>query len=103
MQEDDSSIHNSTPRDDQEGRLQDGERCGHQEVEVHQHVPVLDTQNTQEGSDISILDEQTQLHDNIKDTNGNGVGYVISQAPTAADKSQPNHVTSNKKLATFFI
>ncbi|KAG7325138.1 hypothetical protein KOW79_011454 [Hemibagrus wyckioides] len=102
LQEDDTAVHEAAQRDEQEGR-EDGESCGHLEVEVHQQTPMLDTQNTKEGSDLSILDERTQIHDNTVDTNANGVGYVLSQAPTAADKSQPNHVVNNKKLATFFF
>lgn len=101
--QEDSTVHNAVYRDGQEGKVEDGESCGHLEVEVHQHVPILDTQNSKEGSDIHIQDEQTQLHDNIEDTNANGLGYVVSQPPTAADKSQPNHVASNTTLATFFI
>lgn len=101
LQDNDSNIFNTTPRDGQE--VQDVESCGHLEVEVHQQVSVFETQNTKEGNDISILDEQTQLHDNTRDTNANGVGYIVSQASTATDKSQPNHVASNKKLATFFF
>lgn len=102
LQDDDTAVHKAAQRDGQEGR-EDGESCGHLEVEVHQQAPMLDTQNTNEGSDLSILDERTQIHDNTVDSNANGVGYVRSQAPTAADKSQPNHVVNNKKLATFFF
>lgn len=103
MQEDDTTIDIAAHRDGQEERVQDGENCGHLEVEVHQRVPVLDTQNTKERSDLNILDEQTQMHDNTKDTNANGVECVVSQAPTEADKSQSNHVASNKKLVSFFL
>ncbi|KAK3529669.1 hypothetical protein QTP70_033698 [Hemibagrus guttatus] len=106
LQEDDTAVHKVAHSDSQEGWGEDGgevdgERCGHPEVVVHQHLPMLDTQNTTEGSDLSIRDEQTQIHDNTMDTNANGLGYVLSQAPTAADKSQPNHVVNNKK-AFFF-
>lgn len=102
MQEDDSTIHNAAHHDGQEVGVQDRESCRHLEVEVHYHVPILDIQNTTEGSDIIILDEQTELHDNPTDTNANGVGYVVSQAPTSADKSQPNHVASNKRMVNIF-
>ncbi|MCJ8738525.1 hypothetical protein PDJAM_G00036600 [Pangasius djambal] len=103
LQEDNTTIHNAARRDGREGRVQDGESCGQLEAEVHQHVAILDMQNTKERSGVSILDERTQIHDNTKDTNANGVGYVVSQAPTAADKSQPNHVASNKKFVNFFF
>ncbi|TSK14696.1 Sorting nexin-11 [Bagarius yarrelli] len=94
-QEDDVAVYDSARIDGQEGRAQNGESYGQLEVEVHQHVPMLDTQNTKSSA---ILDEQTQMHDNSKDTNANGVGYVLPQAPTAADKSQLNHVVNHKKL-----
>ncbi|XP_060715474.1 sorting nexin-11 [Tachysurus vachellii] len=103
LMEDDTTVHNAAHRDGQAGRIQDTESCGHLEVEVHQYTPVLDTQNTKEGNDLSIIDEQTQIHVNTKDTNANGVGYVLSQAPSVADNSQPNHLVNNKKLANFFF
>ncbi|KAF4085106.1 hypothetical protein AMELA_G00113720 [Ameiurus melas] len=101
LQEDDTSIHNRT--DSQEGRVQDGESCERLEVDVHQQVPILDIQNTKEGSDISILDERKQIHDNTKNSNANGIGYVVLQAPTEAEKSQLNHVTNSNKLVSFFF
>ncbi|XP_053496718.1 sorting nexin-11 [Ictalurus furcatus] len=101
LQEDDTTIHNR--RDGQEGRVQDGESCERLEVDVHQQVPILDIQNTKEGSGISILDEQKPIHDNTKDSIANGVEYVVSQAPTEADKSQLNHVANNNKLVNFFF
>lgn len=103
LQDNDSMIYNSTPRDGQEVMAQDVESCGHLEVAVHQQDSVFETQNTKKGSDSSILNEQTQLHDNSRDANANGVGYIVSQASTETDKSQPNHLASNKKLATFFF
>ncbi|XP_046710470.1 sorting nexin-11 isoform X1 [Silurus meridionalis] len=103
VQEDDTTLHNVAHRDDQLERIKDREINGHLEVEVHQHVAILDTQNTNEEHGICILDAQTQIHDNTKDTNGNGVGYVVSQAPAAGDKSQLNHVASNKKLVDFIF
>lgn len=103
LQEDDTTVHNAAHRDGQEERVQNGESYGNLEVEVHHHAPISDTQNTNEEKDLSILEKQAQIHDEFKDTNANGVGYVLSQAPTAADKSQPNHVVNNKKLVNFFF
>ncbi|XP_053368075.1 sorting nexin-11 [Clarias gariepinus] len=103
LQDDDAPLNNAAHRDRHEETVQNEENCGYLQVDVHQHVPILDNQNTKERSDISILDEQTKIDNNLKDTNANGVGYVVTQSPTAADKSQPNHVASNKKLVNFFF
>ncbi|XP_060795822.1 sorting nexin-11 isoform X2 [Neoarius graeffei] len=101
LQEDNTTVDTAAPRDGREGSAQDWENCEHLEVEIHQHVPVLNTQNTKEGSDLGILDEQTHIHDTTMDTNANGIGCVVLQAPIAADKSQSNHVASNKLVNCF--